>query len=769
MVNFTTSFILSLLVAVLSISAQAEVAGPRHGPRRQNRGTPVQARAAASASASAADPWANFSQFNWNTWSPNWGWTGHTLAYVKAWYYDEYGLNLPPGVSSWQQLSFYVTYYGTTTTKGASPSISNYGNPNTEAPWETGQVAASSTSSSAARASSSSSSAAASSSSSSSSKAASSSSSSSAAPSSSSAVASSTSSSKAASSTSSSAAASSSSAAASSSSSSSSSARASSSSSSAAAASSSTSSSAPAPSSSSSSSAAVPSSSSSSSAARSSSSSSSAAVSSSSSSSAAISSSTSSSTLSSSVASSSTSSSSAVASSTVPVVPAVPSGWAVASSACIADGKTGRALLGSFTIDYNNTVESCLARCDAGGYAIAGIEYGNQCFCGSYLSNGASLTSTATCAVPCPGNSLETCGGYYAMSLYVSTKLNGGTLSADLTSVDPTLPSGWSSIAKCMPEVNGRALTGSSWSSDGMTVPACLNRCASGGFQYGAVEYGRECYCGNTMDNGADMTKTSTLCGTPCAGNPSTACGGYNALQVFNNPAYSYSNTVVNGYVKTACLQEVANRALRGAAYKDESGMTVETCTQYCSDRGYIMAGLEYGSECYCGSALVGGATLLLTSGECKMACVGDSTENCGGPNAMWLYINPNTLTTKVTLPTGWSAKGCIAEGWTSRALNFTATDYIQKGTMTGELCSRQCATLGYTMAGTEYASQCYCGNSFNGGATGAIIDTLTDGTGQCNYPCPGNAAQMCGGASRLSLYSNLATLPNGGSSTTTL
>jgi len=36
------------------------------------------------------DPWANFKSFNWNTWV-NWGWSDHTLGYVKEWYYDEYG------------------------------------------------------------------------------------------------------------------------------------------------------------------------------------------------------------------------------------------------------------------------------------------------------------------------------------------------------------------------------------------------------------------------------------------------------------------------------------------------------------------------------------------------------------------------------------------------------------------------------------------------------------------------------------------------------
>ena len=34
------------------------------------------------------DPWANFKAFNWNTWV-NWGWSDHTLGYVKEWYINE--------------------------------------------------------------------------------------------------------------------------------------------------------------------------------------------------------------------------------------------------------------------------------------------------------------------------------------------------------------------------------------------------------------------------------------------------------------------------------------------------------------------------------------------------------------------------------------------------------------------------------------------------------------------------------------------------------
>ena len=177
-------------------------------------------------------------------------------------------------------------------------------------------------------------------------------------------------------------------------------------------------------------------------------------------------------------------------------------------------------------------------------------------------------------------------------------------------------------------------------------------------------------------------------------------------MNVFTNPAYSYSNTISNNYVKTACIQEVAGRSLRGAGFQNPA-MTVDMCTSYCNVRGFAMAGVEYGQECYCGNLFAGGASLNLVSDQCYMPCAGNSTENCGGPNAIFVFINPNPNVVVDPLPAGWTAKGCIAEPNGGRALTFDASSSIPKDTLTSELCAQTCFNLGYTMSGAEYGSQC--------------------------------------------------------------
>jgi hypothetical protein len=177
-------------------------------------------------------------------------------------------------------------------------------------------------------------------------------------------------------------------------------------------------------------------------------------------------------------------------------------------------------------------------------------------------------------------------------------------------------------------------------------------------------------------------------------------------MNVYTNPAYSYSNTISNGYVKTACIQEVDGRALRGAAFKNAS-MTVDQCTSYCGSKGMRIAGVQFGSECYCSNRFDGGASLNLLSGQCYMPCGGDGNTNCGGPNAIFVFINPNPPAVGTGLPAGWSVKGCIAEPNGGRALAFDATSQISATDLTSELCATTCQKLGYTMSGVEYGSQC--------------------------------------------------------------
>ena len=51
------------------------------------------------------------------------------------------------------------------------------------------------------------------------------------------------------------------------------------------------------------------------------------------------------------------------------------------------------------------TVESCLTFCN--GFAFAGVEDGQECFCGSSINTASQKTSDSSCSATCTGNKLE--------------------------------------------------------------------------------------------------------------------------------------------------------------------------------------------------------------------------------------------------------------------------------------------------------------------------------------------------------------------------
>ena len=71
--------------------------------------------------------------------------------------------------------------------------------------------------------------------------------------------------------------------------------------------------------------------------------------------------------------------------------------------------------------------------------------------------------------------------------------------------------------------------------------------------------------------------------------------------------------------------------------------MTVPACLQACQDDNFPLAGLEFSTQCYCGSE-IGGDGAPATSG-CNMVCQGSSSTLCGGADRLNLYNFTGTIT----------------------------------------------------------------------------------------------------------------------------
>lgn len=103
--------------------------------------------------------------------------------------------------------------------------------------------------------------------------------------------------------------------------------------------------------------------------------------------------------------------------------PRIPSSKSIAGSytyqGCYADQAESRLLTGYTTSQASNTVDSCLETCFSKQYTWAGVEYGQECYCGNGLSNhNPTLKADSACSLPCPANAKQNCGGNEAVQLY---------------------------------------------------------------------------------------------------------------------------------------------------------------------------------------------------------------------------------------------------------------------------------------------------------------------------------------------------------------
>lgn len=62
--------------------------------------------------------------------------------------------------------------------------------------------------------------------------------------------------------------------------------------------------------------------------------------------------------------------------------------------------------------------------------------------------------------------------------------------------------------------------------------------------------------------------------------------------------------------------------------------MTIEGCTDACFNAGYPLAGTEFATQCFCGLQFTNGSAATPLT-DCDMACAGNGTEFCGGPNRL--------------------------------------------------------------------------------------------------------------------------------------
>ena len=97
------------------------------------------------------------------------------------------------------------------------------------------------------------------------------------------------------------------------------------------------------------------------------------------------------------------------------------------TGSCASDDKNDRVLNGYYQSSDEMTIQLCLTICRDKGFAFAGLEYVDECYCGDKPEHGFEWLWQTKCNLRCSGDGNQVCGGSSAMSVWSvpSKNLNG--------------------------------------------------------------------------------------------------------------------------------------------------------------------------------------------------------------------------------------------------------------------------------------------------------------------------------------------------------
>ncbi|KAF8958250.1 WSC domain-containing protein, partial [Flammula alnicola] len=98
----------------------------------------------------------------------------------------------------------------------------------------------------------------------------------------------------------------------------------------------------------------------------------------------------------------------------------------------------GRTLLERFDIAEGVTIESCTAQCEATGFNITGLEFGQECWCGSSFLVANTTAPLTDCSRACEADHTELCGAASRLSVYLNEPVVIPPTTVAPTTVKPT-------------------------------------------------------------------------------------------------------------------------------------------------------------------------------------------------------------------------------------------------------------------------------------------------------------------------------------------
>ncbi|RDW68089.1 hypothetical protein BP6252_09485 [Coleophoma cylindrospora] len=299
---------------------------------------------------------------------------------------------------------------------------------------------------------------------------------------------------------------------------------------------------------------------------------------------------------------------------------------------------------------------------------------------------------TPTGAGPDSSSALTTCPGGNAVACSASYDTHGPA----------TFPGNDQyQLLGCYTEATGRrALSDKSYSNKTNTVEQCLAFCA--GSLYAGVEWGQECYCGGTLNAGA-IQVNSTQCAMTCSANQYQICGGSSRLNVYKlkNPTSSSSLSSTAQILPTSLI--IPNARVVAPTTSSSSRLTT------------------------------------VTSSTRAISQLTSTSPSSTSSSTAIAVAKPTTGPVIVPGNANYTYYACVNEPTNSRALAIKIPTTTPP---TVEACLL--AAQAYPYVGLEYGGECWADTT---------LEATNASTSDCKMTCSGNTTQICGGASRLTVY----------------
>lgn len=182
---------------------------------------------------------------------------------------------------------------------------------------------------------------------------------------------------------------------------------------------------------------------------------------------------------------------------------------------------------------------------------------------------------------------------------------------------------------------------------------------------------------------------------------------------------YGFNNTVTNPLVTTSTSSTVMSSTVSSTTTSSAVASTTTSVSPQATNNAAAASIVSSSSSSPSSTPTTTSAAAVSSAPSVTSVSSSSSSSTTTSTTSSAIAVS--------TVPS-WSFYGCWTDNVGSRSLMNQI--YGNADIMTQEICMSQCKTAGYTMAGLEYYSECYCDTQIRNGGVLATDPTT------CNTAC---------------------------------